>query len=215
MTSGVSIVSDFVANSHQISPNDSCSPSKIPYGGFSPVRLQTGFQSGPSPRTKKVKCMSHIPPFPPGLYLTKVRASAPISRSLPGKVSGVCPPGPSRPEALGSPGSYVVSPDPRLLWPHPKLSAPPPGLLASSRRVFVLRSGRTGAERLPTFLRMSFSPCRRTYPGRPGGCSRLFLHHLHWPSPPLYILGICNFHGSGSPMERVSRLQRSLYAAAR
>jgi len=45
MTSNVSIVSDFVANGHQIIPYDSCSLSKIPYGGFSPVRLQTGIQS--------------------------------------------------------------------------------------------------------------------------------------------------------------------------
>ena len=37
MTSSVSIVSDFVANGHQIIPNDSCSPSKIPYGGFSRI----------------------------------------------------------------------------------------------------------------------------------------------------------------------------------
>jgi hypothetical protein len=48
MTSNVSIVSDFVANSHQIMPDGSCSLSKIPYGGFSPVRLQTGMQPQPS-----------------------------------------------------------------------------------------------------------------------------------------------------------------------
>jgi hypothetical protein len=48
MTSNVSFVSEFVANGHQIMPYGSCSPSKIPYGGFSPVRLQTGMQSQPS-----------------------------------------------------------------------------------------------------------------------------------------------------------------------
>jgi hypothetical protein len=151
MTSRVSVVSNFVAKGHQIIPNVSCSPSKIPYGGFSPVRLQTGFQSGPSPRSDKEKCMPHLPPSHLGLYLTKVWAPAPMSPVSPGKVGGVCSPRPSRPEALGSPGSYVVSPDPRLLWPHPKLSASPTGLFASSRRAFVLPSGSNRYREAPQF----------------------------------------------------------------
>ena len=61
MTSGVSIVSDFVANGHQIMPNDSCSPSKIPYGGFSPVRLQTGCQPQPSPLRTYMRPSAHVP----------------------------------------------------------------------------------------------------------------------------------------------------------
>ena len=48
MTSDVSIVSDFVAKGHQTIHHVSCAPSKIPYGGFSPVRLQTGFRRRPS-----------------------------------------------------------------------------------------------------------------------------------------------------------------------
>ena len=47
--SGVFVLSDFVANGRQTLHPVSSSPSKIPYGGFSPVRLQTGFQSQPSP----------------------------------------------------------------------------------------------------------------------------------------------------------------------
>jgi hypothetical protein len=151
MTSKVSIVSDFVANSHQIIPIDSCSPSKIPYGGFSPVRLQTGIQPGPSPKADKVKCMTHIPFSHLGLYLAKVWTSAPMSLSVPGKVSGVCSPRPSRPEALGSPGSYAISPDHRLLRPHPKLSAPPAGLSASSRQVFAPRPDGSRYREAPQF----------------------------------------------------------------
>ena len=41
MTSGVSALSSIVANGHQAIHFDSSAPSKIPYGGFSPVRLQT------------------------------------------------------------------------------------------------------------------------------------------------------------------------------
>jgi len=42
MTSNVSIVSNFVAKGHQAMHHVSCLPSKIPYVGFSPIRLQAG-----------------------------------------------------------------------------------------------------------------------------------------------------------------------------
>ena len=49
MTSDVSALSGIVANGHQAIHSVSSAPSKIPYGGFSPVRLQTGCQERPSP----------------------------------------------------------------------------------------------------------------------------------------------------------------------
>jgi hypothetical protein len=49
VTSGVSALSGGVANGHQVLHRVSSSPSKIPYGGFSPVRLQTGLGPSPSP----------------------------------------------------------------------------------------------------------------------------------------------------------------------
>ena len=42
MTSDVAALSGIVANGHQAIHFVSSAPSKIPYGGFSPVRLQTG-----------------------------------------------------------------------------------------------------------------------------------------------------------------------------
>ncbi len=60
-TSGVSVFSDFVANGHQALQHVSSSPSKIPYVGFSPVRLQTGIQPRPSPATDG---LSARPAFP-------------------------------------------------------------------------------------------------------------------------------------------------------
>jgi len=42
VTSGVSALSGSVAYGHQAMQHVSSNPSKIPYGGFSPVRLQTG-----------------------------------------------------------------------------------------------------------------------------------------------------------------------------
>ena len=154
MTSSVSIVSDFVANSHQITPNDSCSPSKIPYGGFSPVRLQTGFQPRSSFTRPELKHITRVPSDPADLYATKVQVSPPIvseALSLPRHFSGAANHGPSRPEALGSPESYAVSLDHRLLWPHPKLLASPAGLSASSRQVFAPRSGGSRSREAPQF----------------------------------------------------------------
>jgi len=49
MTSNVSALSGCVANGHQAVHRVSFCPSKIPYGGFSPVRLQTGLGPSPSP----------------------------------------------------------------------------------------------------------------------------------------------------------------------
>jgi len=48
MTSNVSALSGIVANGHQAIHFVSSAPSKIPYGGFSPVRLQAGCQRRPS-----------------------------------------------------------------------------------------------------------------------------------------------------------------------
>jgi hypothetical protein len=49
MTFKVSTFSGFVANGHQALQYVSSSPSKIPYVGFSPIRLQTGIHPQPSP----------------------------------------------------------------------------------------------------------------------------------------------------------------------
>ena len=50
MTSNVSAVSGIVANGHQTLHLVSPAPSKIPYGGFSPVRLQTRLTPRPPSR---------------------------------------------------------------------------------------------------------------------------------------------------------------------
>src|SRR5712691_1906649 len=50
MTSDVSALSGIVANGHQALHIVSSAPSKIPYGGFSPVRLQTRLTPRPPSR---------------------------------------------------------------------------------------------------------------------------------------------------------------------
>jgi len=59
----------------------SSTPSKIPYGGFSPVRLQTGIQSRPSPPPLGFKPRAGIRPVHGSLYATKVRAPAPVAQT--------------------------------------------------------------------------------------------------------------------------------------
>jgi hypothetical protein len=58
VTSNVSAVSSFVANSHQSLQYVSSSPSEIPYIGVSPIRLQTGIQPHPSLTTTGLSARS-------------------------------------------------------------------------------------------------------------------------------------------------------------
>jgi hypothetical protein len=53
MASNVSALSGIVANGHQALHFVSSAPSKIPYGGFSPVRLQTRLKQRPPSRTQR------------------------------------------------------------------------------------------------------------------------------------------------------------------
>jgi hypothetical protein len=110
----------------------SCSPSKIPYGGFSPVRLQTGIGRRPS--------------FTMNLYAAKVlvsEGSCLIRSRPPWRPSGAPHVllGRSSPEALGSPTGCVVPSGLCLLWPHPSLWSSPADLLFFDRR------GRFGSPR--------------------------------------------------------------------
>ena len=97
---------------HRVFP----APSKIPYGGFSPVRLQTRRRRPPSPERPAYRT-------PESKRRLLWRRSACERRFRNGR---------SRPEALGSPAGCVVPQDHRLLWPHPSHSRPHPGLFASS-----------------------------------------------------------------------------------
>ena len=70
--SNVSTVSSFVSKGTiQTLHHVSCSPSKIPYVGFSPVRLQTGIQMRPSLRNTRFKCEAHMHPVSSTLYAPK------------------------------------------------------------------------------------------------------------------------------------------------
>jgi hypothetical protein len=199
------------------------SPSKIPYGGFSPVRLQTEIQPPPSstvpglsaarirPETRLIS--GHRPgskPLRPTKGLTVGEAGAPAS-------SGTAShrPGQFRPEALGSPAGYSVPPDRRLLWPHPSLSLSSTHLCIRGWLLQPRGLPRAENERVPNLLPVSIPSCRPPCPGGPDGCLwlcfpiRSGLRHFRTGSAstgPTHV---------GSGVGRVTRLQGSLYATAR
>ena len=161
VTSGVSALSGFVANGHQTMHHVSSSPSKIPYGGFSPVRLQTGLLNGGLRsaefhhrliRRQWHGCIDN-PVFPHRVGLGQ------------GKLV------PSGPEALGSASGCIVPARHRLLWPHPRLWSSPAvlGRLRLRRRVFARRP----RPELPQFKLRVFRSVPLPLLRRPGGL-RLF-----------------------------------------
>jgi len=163
---------------HRVSP----SPSKIPYGGFSPVRLQTGIPGRPSPHEG---C---------DLYAMKVRDDRTAATGHMGMRRSPWVPAQrerSRPEALGSPAGYVVRPGQCLLWPHPSHSRPSSGLSSSS-------AGHHGGEWVPNLSCVSVRACHPLDPGGPDGC-RLLLPRPHWSSPSFQRLDIHSSHARWFP----------------
>ena len=121
--------------------------SKIPYGGFSPVRLQTGLIR---------RCLRRLRRLISGQLRRLLPASVP--RTVSGRGAGL--PVHSGPEALGSASGYVVPSRQRLLWPHPSFWPTPDGLLLR-RLVFASRrlAGRS--------LLSSANPSRRATSSTP------------------------------------------------
>jgi hypothetical protein len=147
MTSSVSIVSDIVANGHQLILTFPAPPLKFRTVGFPQYGFKRKIPLRPSPVDLEIKRMTRIPSIPTNLYA----ASCPPIPSPVALCLQVLQGGLFRPEALGSPAGYVVPPGLRLLRPHEPLSASPPGLSVSSRRVFVLRSDRDRPREVPQF----------------------------------------------------------------
>ena len=133
MTSNVSTVSSSVAKGHQVMPYVSCSPSKIPYVEFSPVRLQIGIRRRPSSDYSRL------------IRRQKILSQVPLASSAIHRDSLTYQ---SDPETLGSSAGYVVPPTLRLLWSHPRLSSSPFGLFSSSEGSFPIPSGERRASPL-------------------------------------------------------------------
>ena len=157
MTSNVSALSGSVANGHQAIHFVSSAPSKIPYGGFSPVRLQTELAPG------HLRCLAA---YRPAAVLWALPVVAPQGNRRSESASGQGPSGPFGPEALGSASGCSVPLRHRLLWPHPSFSTLPASLWFSLAGLCLFAAG---AEKIPDLSCVSVDPCRLPYPGGPGG----------------------------------------------
>ena len=90
-------------------------PSKIPYGGFSPVRLQTSIHVRPSSVPRLIRTL--LLTRPSTRILSGTWTFVPSERAG-GRIR------PARPVALGSATGCSVQPPRRLLWPHPRFWVP-------------------------------------------------------------------------------------------
>jgi len=202
MTSDVSTLSSFVAKSHQAIHFVSSTPSKIPYGGFSPVRLQTRFRPRPPSRAAHRQLIGrHC------LYLRSRRLfrsgtcvqAAPRSSDQDHGSNGpwllnrfYCPVGSSLTMAIFAPlnaSGWLMN------YPHP-----------ASRLGASLRGS-------PIYSASPCSPCRRPYSGGPSACTRRCLQR--WSCLRQIRTGSTTT-GPTNPNQvgRVTKLQHSLNATA-
>ena len=204
MTSNVSALSGIVANGHQTIHFVSSAPSKIPYGGFSPVRLQTRLTPRPpSQAYPRLLISRHC------RYLRRQRfirswscdQAVPATSDHDRESSGpwlpvrlYCPVGSSLTMATSAPLSATQ----RLMNYSTGLREQP-----ASRR---------GS---PIYSASPFTPCRRPYSGGSHECAQRCLPRGHWPSPSLHWLGNHMASRSRTSEGCVTKLQRSLYATAR
>ena len=170
----------------------SSSLSKIPYGGFSPVRLQTGIQ----PRSSSTMASSSVRPTytqTPWIY-TQLKSL-------------------SQKRAFLRNGTFVQAELPFSYNDDPVQRSLAPQRVMLSRRiiayydliraslllppVYVLSSGslpvgllRAEDEKVPNLSCLSFPIVPSSVPRRLSDCIRLFLHRSLWPSPSLHKIGV-------------------------
>ena len=202
MTSSVSALSGIVANGHQAIHFVSSAPSKIPYGGFSPVRLQTRLRPRPPSRTRRRALIGrHCRYLRSRRFLRSgsVDQPAPSASDHDRESSGpwlpnrlYCPVGSSLTMATSAPLRATR----RLMDYSTRLRVRPASLRGS-----------------PIYSASPFIPCRRPYSGDPRVRSRrplgrgCCLRHLRIGSA---ITTPANPNHAGC----VTKLQRSLNATA-
>jgi hypothetical protein len=169
----------------------SSSLSKIPYGGFSPVRLQTGFQPRPS---STMPSLSARPAFTQ-------------SRSIYTRLKSLSPK-----RAFFRRGTFVQAELPLSYRDHPVQRSLAPQRVMLSRQIiayydliraslplpliYVLFNGSlpyglvwAGNEKVPNLSRLSFPIVPPSVPRRLGDCLRLLLDRPLWPSPSSHKVG--------------------------
>ena len=166
MTSDVSALSGIVANGHQAIHFVSSAPSKIPYGGFSPVRLQTRLTRRPSSQAYRRWLIGRYCRY---LHPRRWFRSGSFDQAAPrtsdhDRESS----GPWLPDRLYCPASSLLT---------MATSAP----LSAAQRIMDysigLRNQSASPRGSPIYSANPFTPCRRPYPGGPGDRIQRCLHH--------------------------------------
>ena len=158
VTSDVSALSGSVAYGHQAMQHVSSDLSKIPYGGFSPVRLQTGLIR---------RCLRRLRRLISGQLHRRLPASeSPHCVGARGRVAGAFR---SRGPWLGVGFCCPVT---------STLTMASSELLTNSRRLIASPAGlclAAAGQKVPAFSCESFSSCHFQYPGGPGGLGRFYV----------------------------------------
>jgi hypothetical protein len=202
VASGVAALSGIVANGYQALHFVSSAPSKIPYGGFSPVRLQTHATPRPPSRAFPRPLIGrHGRCLRPRRFVR----NGPFDQSAPSTSDHDC----------GSSGPWLLN---RLYCPAGSsltmaTSAPLSAtqrLMSYSARLRVQPAGRRGS---PIYSASPFTPCCRPYSGGSNDGLRRFLGRWYC------LRQIRTGSAATNPTipkqaGRVTKLQRSLYAAA-
>ncbi len=202
MTSNVSALSGGVANGHQAIHFVSSAPSKIPYGGFSPVRLQTRLTPRPPSRAYPRPLIGrHCRYLHPRRFIRSgsFDQTAPRISDHDRESSGpwlpvrlCCPVGSSLTMATSAPLSATRR------------------FMDYTVRLRVQPASRRGS---PIYSASPFTPCRRPYSGGSSDCPRRFLGR--W----CCLRHICTGSATTNPTTPdpvgcVTKLQRSLNATA-
>jgi hypothetical protein len=202
MASSVSALSGSVANGHQTLHFVSSAPSKIPYGGFSPVRLQTRLTPRPPSRACQRLLIGRHCRY---LFSRRFIRSGSCDQAAP-RTSD---------HDRGSSGPWLPN---RLYCPAGSslttaTSAPLPAtrrLMDYSIRLRDLLASRRGS---PIYSASPFAPCRRLYSGGSSDCARRFLRR--WCCLRQIRTGSATTNPTfPERMGRVTKLQHSLNAAA-
>ena len=202
MTSHVSTLSGCVANGHQAIHFVSSAPSKIPYGGFSPVRLQTPFTPRPPSRTCPRPLIGRHCRY---LRPRRCFRSGPFGQSAPttsdhDRESS----GPWLPVRLYCPvGSSLTM----------ATSAPLPATQRLMDYSVRLRDQPASRRESPIYSANPFTPCRRPYSGGPRDCIRRCLRG-GCCLRQIRIGSATTIPTNSERVGRVTKLQHSLYATA-
>jgi len=161
MTSSVSALSGIVANGHQAIHFVSSAPSKIPYGGFSPVRLQTRLTPRPPSRTAQRPLIGrHCRYLRPQRFIRSGSCDQPALRTsdLDRGSSG-----PWLPDRLYCPAGSLLT----MATSAPRSATP--RIMDYSVGLRVQPASRRGS---PIYSASPSVPCRCPYSGGPDHCPR-------------------------------------------